>query len=153
VRPRHGCFAGGKVCGDVRQSLHRGLRGAGAESCAKAARLGARRRYYSAPRYARVCAVRTAIFLLISCFAVGQQVDTKQRAKAVRDLARQGQDAIPKIAPFVADPDLSVRTEAVKALVEVGGPKTVDALVQAARDNDPEIQVRATDGLVNVYLP
>src|SRR5262249_37662831 len=92
-------------------------------------------------------------FLFISVVAIGQQVDTKQRAKAVRDQARLGQDAIPKIAPFVADPDLSVRTEAVKALVELGGPKTVDALVQAARDNDPEIQVRATDGLVNVYLP
>jgi HEAT repeat protein len=92
-------------------------------------------------------------FTLIATLAFGQQTDTKQRARAVHDLAKSGQEAIPKIAPFVGDPDLSVRIEAVKALVEVGGPRTVDALVRAARDNDPEIQIRATDGLVNVYLP
>jgi len=91
--------------------------------------------------------------LLISAFAWGQQADTKQRAKAVHDLGKQGQDAIPKIAPYVSDPDLSVRIEAVKALVDIGGPRTVDPLVKAAGDNDPEIQIRATDGLVNVYLP
>ncbi len=71
----------------------------------------------------------------------------------MRDLAKQGQEAIPKIAPYLADQDLSVRIEAVKALVEIGGPRTVDPLVQAARDNDPEMQIRATDGLVNAYLP
>jgi HEAT repeat protein len=68
-------------------------------------------------------------------------------------MAGQGQDAVPKIAPYLKDIDLSVRLEAVKALDNIGGPKTVDALVEAARDNDPEIQIRAADGLVNVYLP
>lgn len=81
------------------------------------------------------------------------QGDTKQRVRAVRDMAAQGQDAIASIAPYLRDIDLSVRLEAVKALDEIGGPKTVDALVEAARDNDPEMQIRATDGLVNVYLP
>jgi HEAT repeat protein len=71
----------------------------------------------------------------------------------VRELAKQGDDAIPKLAPYVGDPDLNVRLEAVKALVEIGGPKTLDPLVRAARDNDPEVQIRATDGLVNFYLP
>ena len=46
-----------------------------------------------------------------------------------------------------------MRLEAVKALDDIGGPKTVDPLIQATRDNDPEMQIRATDGLVNVYLP
>jgi HEAT repeat protein len=100
--------------------------------------------------------VKTFFFLfLISGFALAQgpSLDTKQRAKTVRDLAKQGQDAIPKVAPYVSDPDVSVRIEAVKALVEIGGPKTVDALVKATGDNDAEIQIRAIDGLVNVYLP
>jgi HEAT repeat protein len=79
--------------------------------------------------------------------------DARQRARAVRAMAAQGQDAIPKIAPYLRDVDTSVRLEAVKALDEIGGPKTVDALVEAARDNDPEVQIRAADGLVNVYLP
>jgi HEAT repeat protein len=99
--------------------------------------------------------VKTAFFLLIAAgaFAQAPQADTKQRARTVHDLAKQGQDAIPQIAPYLSDPDLSVRIEAVKSLVEIGGPKTVDALVRAAGDNDPEVQIRATDGLVNAYLP
>ncbi len=97
----------------------------------------------------------TLLFLLATTLVLCQSpsLDTKQRLRAVRDLGKQGQDAIPKIEPYVADTDLSVRIEAVKALDEIGGPKTVDGLVRATRDNDPEIQVRATDGLVNVYLP
>ena len=97
------------------------------------------------------------IFLL--CFAAAfafsqaQDGDVKQRTRAVRDLAKQGEDAIPKIAPYVTDPDVGVRVEAVKALIQVGGPKTLDGLVRAAGDNDVEVQIRATDGLVNVYLP
>ncbi len=81
------------------------------------------------------------------------QADARQRARAVRDLASKGNDAIPQIARYLQDQDTDVRLEAVKALDNIGGPKTVDALVVAARDNDPEIQIRAADGLVNVYLP
>lgn len=97
----------------------------------------------------------TLLFFLAATLALAQAptADTKQRLRTVRDMAKQGQDAIPKIDPYLTDTDLSVRIEAVKALVDIGGPKTVDGLVKATRDNDPEIQVRATDGLVNVYLP
>jgi HEAT repeat protein len=100
--------------------------------------------------------VKTTIFLfLVTTLAFSQEpaADAKQRARNVRELAKQGEDAIPKIAPYITDPDLSVRLEAVKALDDIGGPKTVDPLIQATRDNDPEMQIRATDGLVNVYLP
>jgi HEAT repeat protein len=81
------------------------------------------------------------------------QSDARRRARAVRAMTSQGPDAVPRIAPYLRDADTSVRLEAVKALDDIGGPKTVDALVEAARDNDPEIQIRAADGLVNVYLP
>jgi HEAT repeat protein len=94
------------------------------------------------------------VLLLTAVFAFAQTgSDPKQRGRALRDLARGGQDSIPQIAPYVSDPDLNVRIEAVKALVEIAGPKIVDPLLVATRDNDPEIQIRATDGLVNVYLP
>jgi len=86
--------------------------------------------------------------------AAGQDTpDPKQRVRAVRELGKQGDEAIAQIAPYVADPDLNVRIEAVKALVENGGPKTLDALIRATADNDAEVQIRATDGIVNVYLP
>jgi HEAT repeat protein len=79
--------------------------------------------------------------------------DARQRVKNLRDLVKMGQDSIPRIAPYITDPDGNVRVEAVKALMELGGPRTVDPLLTALRDNDPEIQIRATDGLINVYLP
>jgi len=68
-------------------------------------------------------------------------------------MAAQGQEAVSKIQPYLKDIDITVRLETVKALDDIGGPKTVDALVEAARDNDAEMQIRAADGLVNIYLP
>lgn len=97
---------------------------------------------------------RNILFLIAAAVAFAQtQVDTKLRVRAAHDLAKLGDPAIPKLAPYVTDTDLSVRVEAVKSLDEIGGPKTLDLLVQASRDADPEIQIRATDGLVNIYLP
>lgn len=96
-------------------------------------------------------------FLL--CFAAAlalmqaQDADPKQRTRAVRDMAKQGDEAIPRIVPSLTDTDVGVRAEAVKSLIEIGGPKTLDALVRAAADNDAEVQIRATDGIVNVYVP
>jgi HEAT repeat protein len=82
-----------------------------------------------------------------------QTGDAKERSKAVRDLAKSGSDAIPKLQPYLADPEVDVRIEAVKAIDDLGGPRSLDPLIQATRDNDPEIQIRATDGLVNFYSP
>jgi HEAT repeat protein len=93
----------------------------------------------------------TIVFALIASLAFSQ--DVKQRARTAHDLGKQGEDAIPKLLPFVADTDITVRLETVKSLDEIGGPKTIDPLVRLANDPDPEIAIRATDGLVNVYLP
>jgi HEAT repeat protein len=96
----------------------------------------------------------TILLCLITALGTAQSSEeARQRARSVRELAKQGDDAIPRLAPYAGDPDLNVRLEAVKALVEIGGPKALDPLVRAARDNDPEVQIRATDGLVNFYLP
>jgi HEAT repeat protein len=79
--------------------------------------------------------------------------EVKQHLRSIREMAKQGEEAIPKIAPYLTDTDFSVRIETVKAINEIGGPKTIDPLIRATRDPDPEVQIRATDGLVNVYLP
>ncbi len=80
--------------------------------------------------------------------------DARQRAKAVRDYAKQGtQELVPKLLPFLSDADSIVRVEAVKAIVAIGGRSTLEHLIQATRDNDAEIQIRATDGIVNFYVP
>jgi len=79
--------------------------------------------------------------------------DPKDRIRTIRDIAKKGEDGIAGIAAYGKDPVLDVRLEVVKQIDEIGGPKTVNALVAMVSDNDPEVQVRATDGLVNVYLP
>ena len=68
-------------------------------------------------------------------------------------MAKEGVTAIPKLQELLRAPDTSVRVEAVKSIVEIAGAASIDPLIQATRDNDSEIQMRATDGLVNFYLP
>lgn len=68
-------------------------------------------------------------------------------------MARKGAEAIPTLQKMLSDPDLDVRIEAVKSIVVIDTEKSLEPLVRATRDSDPEIQVRATDGLVNFYLP
>ncbi|MBI5280746.1 MAG: HEAT repeat domain-containing protein [Candidatus Solibacter usitatus] len=93
--------------------------------------------------------------LLVSLPALCWQgnVVNKQKIKGLREYARQGSPAIPKITPYLADGDVEVRREAVKALVEAGSQRSLEPLTAACADNDAEVQIRATDGLVNFYLP
>ena len=96
----------------------------------------------------------TALFLCAA--VVGQDTagqDVGERRRTARALVREGPPAIPRLAQFVTDPDLEVRIEAVKGLVELDTAGSLDPLIQATRDNDSEIQIRAADGLVNFYLP
>ena len=92
--------------------------------------------------------------LLTAAHAPAGQDDAKQRAKAVREYGKNASsDAIPKLETYLADPDVDVRREAVKAIVDIGTQRSLDPLVKFCADNDPEIQIRAVDGLVNFYLP
>jgi HEAT repeat protein len=75
------------------------------------------------------------------------------RPKDVREMGRGGADAIPKLAALLTNPDVEIRLEAVKQIDEIDTQHSLDPLVQATRDSDAEIQIRATDGLVNFYLP
>jgi len=102
---------------------------------------------------------RLSAFLVLVCaYAAAlaqtpQDSDPKQRAKAARELAKQGVAGVPQLQAALADPVADVRIEAVKALVEIGTQASLDPLIQATRDNDPEVEIRAVDGLVNYYLP
>jgi len=94
------------------------------------------------------------ICLALAAFSVtAQDNDAKARVKGVRELGKGGSENISKIEPFLSDPEVDVRLEAVKAIVSIGTQRSLDPLVKAAGDNDPEIQIRATDGLVNFYVP
>jgi HEAT repeat protein len=80
--------------------------------------------------------------------------DSKQKIKAARDLYKSsGAAAIPQLQGYLKDGDPAVKREAAKLIVEAGTPASLDALLEASRDPDPELQERAIVGLVNVYLP
>jgi HEAT repeat protein len=94
------------------------------------------------------------VCLLLLAVSLNAQDEAKQRAKAVRDLGKgASSEAIPKLEPYLSDVSVDVRREAVKAIVDIGTQRSLDALTKACSDNDPEIQIRAADGLVNFYLP
>jgi HEAT repeat protein len=94
--------------------------------------------------------------LLTLCLSFGLTAlaqDAALRPKDVREMGKGGADAIPKLAALLANPDFEIRLEAVKQLDEISTQYSLDPLIQATRDSDAEIQLRATDGLVNFYLP
>src|ERR1700691_386591 len=76
-----------------------------------------------------------------------------QTPKDVRAVAKQGQTAIPTVAGYLNSASVDTRIEAVKQLTALGGKDSIDPLIRATKDADPEMQIRATDGLVNYYLP
>ncbi len=82
------------------------------------------------------------------------QADTKQKLKVVKELTKSGgSTVIPELRGYLKDPDVKVRLEAVEAIAGIGTQHSLDALVEATGDNDAEIQVWATDGLVNFFYP
>lgn len=81
----------------------------------------------------------------------GQNVN--QRILSIRDLGKRDYRVIPTIAQYLKDPNRDIRVEAVKAIVRIDTTHSLDALIEATHDTDPEIQIRATDGIVNAYVP
>src|ERR1700735_205499 len=98
--------------------------------------------------------MRCILAVLLACstnvLVVAQNV---VRPKDVRETAKAGSSAIPKLADYLKNPDREVRLEAVKQIGEIGTARSLDPLILATHDADPDIQIRATDGLVNFYLP
>ncbi len=94
-----------------------------------------------------------ACTVLLSLQASADNSDAKVKTKVIHDLAKGGSEAIPQLAGYLKDPDVSVRIEAVKAIDDIGTQRSLDSLVQALHDNDAEVQIRATDGIVNFYVP
>src|SRR5438046_5582114 len=94
--------------------------------------------------------LQSALLFLLLCSLVSGQVT---RPKDVREMAKGGSNAIPQLQALLKNPELDIRIEAVKSIVEIGTQRSLDPLIEATGDSDAEIQIRATDGLVNFYLP
>src|SRR5215813_12558481 len=95
---------------------------------------------------------RSALSILL-VFGFTAAAQPPMRPKDVREIGKGGQAAIPRLQELLKSPETDIRLEAVKQIVEIGSQHSLDPLIMATRDNDPEIQIRATDGLVNFYLP
>ncbi len=96
----------------------------------------------------RYCGV-TLAFSLALCVPAQETL----RPKDVREIGKAGTSALPRLRDLLKDQNPEIRLEAVKQIVDIGTQHSLDPLIQATQDNDPEIQIRATDGLVNFYYP
>jgi HEAT repeat protein len=95
--------------------------------------------------------MRTSVFVLLGLCLAGAA--PAQTPKEVRNTAKEGPRAIPKLTAYLGSPDVAVRIETVKVLIEIGGSEVLTPLIKATHDNDSEMQIRSTDGIVNFYLP
>ena len=91
--------------------------------------------------------------LLCPALLLAQDSTPKERQKYVKSLANEGAAGIPKLLPYAQDPDIAVRRDVIRTMVAIGGPASLEPLTQALADSDEEILIRATDGVVNFYLP
>jgi HEAT repeat protein len=82
-----------------------------------------------------------------------EEAEFKDRLRIARESVKAGPDGIARVSPLVKDPDPLIRVEAVRAIAEIGSQYSLTPLTQALADSDPEVQIRATDGLVNFYVP
>src|SRR4051794_21811348 len=92
-----------------------------------------------------------AALILLSCAAALPAQDV--RPKDVREIGKGGSNSIPRLQELLKNTDQEVRVEVVKQLTVIGTQHSIDPLIEASRDNDPEVQIRAIDGLVNFYYP
>jgi HEAT repeat protein len=98
--------------------------------------------------------MRCTLAVLLACSTIfPAAAQNVVHPKDVRDAAKAGASAIPKLAEYLKSPDREVRLEAVKQIGEIGTARSLDPLISATSDSDAEVQIRATDGLVNFYLP
>ena len=98
--------------------------------------------------------MRFYLVLTLAAAVLHAQADTKQKIKTARDLYKKsGASALPELRGYLKDADPAMRREAARLIVEAGTPASLDALLEASADSDPEVQIRSLEGLVNVYLP
>ena len=105
-------------------------------------------------RWARLALIPLLSAALVAQVALLKDPDPKRRSSAAGKVGKEGtSDDIPALAELLGDPVTDVRAEAVGAILRLGTQHSLEPLTRATRDSTPEIQVMATDGLVNFYYP
>ena len=94
--------------------------------------------------------------LTFACLLAGQEQDkatTNERILRIRELGKRNPAVLPALTQYLSDPNADIRIETVKSIVRIGTERSLDPLVQATKDKDEEVEIRATDGIVNFYVP
>lgn len=93
--------------------------------------------------------------MLRACFVLLllSLISFAQTPRDVRAVAKQGPTAVPTIGQYLNSASVDTRVEAIKQLIILGGKDIIDPLIRGTHDVDAEVQIRATDGLVNYYMP
>ncbi|MBV9761046.1 MAG: HEAT repeat domain-containing protein [Acidobacteriaceae bacterium] len=103
------------------------------------------------------CCLRAAAFAFCLSGLLAAQSESSyspnERIQRIRDLAKKDPQAIPALADYLSDPNRDIRIEAVKAIVKLDTDRSLEPLARATHDKDSEVEIRATDGLVNYYIP
>ena len=97
--------------------------------------------------------MRALSAVLIAFVSLSPLLAQDVKPKDVRDQAKNGPSAIPTLQGYLKGHPPDVRAEAVKQLTEIGTAASLDPLMLATQDDDPQIQILATDGMVNFYSP
>jgi len=107
----------------------------------------------NSPRRATTAILRIAVAsVLLALSASAADTDAKQRTKAIRDLAKSGSTQSPNRTIPLGRRHRRTRG-AVRAIVDLDTQYSLDPLVKQRLTTNPKFQIRATDGLVNFYLP
>jgi len=94
------------------------------------------------------------LFALVALVSLAGFLNAQQvRPKDVRDIGKGGVSAIPQLTALLQNPQKDVRIEVVRQLTAIGGEDSLNPLIEATGDKDPEVQARAADGLANFYYP
>ena len=93
------------------------------------------------------------LFLVLCCAALCAGAQDVLKPKDVKEIGKGGSSAIPRLRELLKSGDRDVREEVVRQLTEIGPPNSLDPLIEATHDSDGDVQILATDGLVNFYLP
>ncbi len=97
--------------------------------------------------------MRRSLIATALAFAAVFSTASAQTPKDVRAVAKGGTTAIPTVAQYLNSAAVDTRVEVIRQLIAIGGKDTIEPLIQGTKDVDAEVQIRATDGLVNFYMP
>ncbi len=82
-----------------------------------------------------------------------QNLGNKPQLARIHEIEKLNRGGMSELAAFSKDPDRAVRLAAIKAIVKMAGTESLDPLIPATHDTDAEVRTKATDGIVNVYVP